>query len=207
VWLLNADGTLAKIDPATGEMIATERVGANAVALAVGQGAIWVAVRGGRQLERSKLPSRLEPTDRFSINVPDNDCALNTLEIDCRIGLGFSLRTPDGIRASYHGAWREDRIRGREGMCQGKTFQGPLTASSDVRRDAGAGLVWIERWGTLALRWERMVVIAEEEPGGVAGGPVCGEGTGTWIAIAGPLKGERGTFEFGGPVPESFALG
>jgi streptogramin lyase len=206
VWLLHVDGTLAKIDPATEQTVTTERVGANAVALAVGEGSVWVAVRGGRQLQRSALPAILVPTDRFSINVPDSDCALNTLEIDCRIGLGFAMMTRGGVRASYHGAWREDRKRGREGVCQGKTFRGRLTASSDVRRDAGAGLVWIERWGTLALRWKRMVVIAEELPGGVAGGPVCGEGSGTWIAIAGPLKGERGEFRFPGSVSESFAL-
>ena len=92
-------------------------------------------------------------------------------------------------------------------MCQGKTYAGDrLTATSDVRRDAGHGLIWIERWGTLALRWTRMVVVAKEIPSGQAGGPVCGEGIGTWIAIAGPLKGERGEFTFGGPIPESFTL-
>jgi hypothetical protein len=97
-------------------------------------------------------------------------------------------------------------------VCQGKTYRGPQTASSDVRADAGHGVIWIERWGTLALRWTRMVVVAEELPGGVAGPPVCGDGVGTWIAIAGPLKGERGMFTFpgsvreSGPIPESFTL-
>jgi hypothetical protein len=220
LWLLLPNGRLLKLDPSTGESIGDERVGANAVALAVGEGSVWVAVRGGPQLERSRLPSLLEPTDRFGISVPDNDCALNSLEIDCRIGLGFQMRARDGTRASYHGAWRELRTRGREQVCQGKTYNGPLTASSDVRTNVGNGVIWIERWGTLALRWKRMVVVAAEIPSGMAGGPVCGEGIGTWIAIAGPLKGERGTFTFPGrirdpspvppvrpvAIPESFTL-
>jgi hypothetical protein len=42
---------------------------------------------------------------------------------------------------------------------------------------------------------------------GVQGGPICGEGVGTWIATAGPLKGERGEFTFRGPPPETITLG
>jgi hypothetical protein len=220
LWLLRPDGLLTKHDPSTGETIASESVGSNAVALAVGEDFVWVALRGGRQLERANLPSLLKPTDRFGITVPDNDCALNTLEIACRIGLGFHLRARDGTRASYHGAWRELRKRGREQTCQGKTFKGRYMASSDVRTDVGNGVIWIERWGTLALRWERMIVVAAEIPSGMAGGPVCGDGIGTWIAIAGPLKGERGEFTFPGrirgpnpippvrpvAIPESFTL-
>jgi hypothetical protein len=202
LWLLFPNGRLAKLDPSTGDSITTEFVGTNAVALALGEGSVWVGVRGSRQLDRARLPRLLIPTERFGIVVPDNKCALNSLEIDCRIGLGFELRARDGTRASYHGAWRELRKRDREQVCQGKTYDGPLTASSDVRTDVGHGLIWIERWGTLALRWERMVVVAAEIPSGMAGGPVCGDGIGTWIAIAGPLKGERGEFTFPGRIRE-----
>jgi Protein kinase domain len=196
LWLLFPNGRLLKLDPSTGDPIARERVGSNAVSLAVGEGAVWVAVRGGRQLERSRLPGRLVPGDSFSIDVPAGSCPLNTLEINCRIGLRSRLKASGGTRGSYYGAWRERRVRGREAICLGRTYGGRLTASSDIRRDAGSGLVWIRRWGTLGLRWKRILVVAQELPGGVAGGPVCGEGTGTWIAIAGPLKGERGEFEF-----------
>ena len=62
-------------------------------------------------------------TDRFSVFVPDNDCPLDTLEIDCRIGIGAHMKARGGVRASYYGAWRERRIRGRETTCLGKTYR------------------------------------------------------------------------------------
>ena len=82
---------------------------------------------------------------------------------------------------------------------QGEDYDGP--AISDVRNE-GSGIIWLERWGTLAIRFARMLVVADA----VQGAPICGEGTGTWIATAGPIKGERGEFTFRGPPQsESFS--
>ena len=56
--------------PRNGETLAVEKVGNNAVALSVGEGSVWVAVRGGRQLERSRLPGRLRSTTGFTLSIP-----------------------------------------------------------------------------------------------------------------------------------------
>jgi predicted Ser/Thr protein kinase len=197
LWLLLADGTLAKLDPSTAESIASQNVGANAVALAVGEGSVWVAVRGGRQLERSGLPGRLGTTSAFFLDVP-RQCG-PTPWTNCRNSFGLFMTTEDGTRAAYSGYFWERRVEGGEARCQGKMYRGPAT--SDVR-DGGSGFVWIERWGTLAIHFDRFLVIADA----VLGGPICGEGTGTWIATAGPLKGERGEITFRGPSPESIIL-
>jgi hypothetical protein len=112
----------------------------------------------------------------------------------------MSLIAGKDLPAAYIGSFSERRAAGGEVECRGRTHRGP--AISDVR-DAGSGVVWIDRWATLSLHFDRMVVVAE----GVRGNnPICGEGTGTWIATAGPLKGERGTFTFHGPSPETIIL-
>jgi Protein kinase domain len=204
VWLLAQDGTLVKLDPTTGKTLAVERVGNNAVALAVGQGSVWVAVRGGKQLERSRLPGRLKATTGFPLTVP-LPCGGSPkigfqLNFDnCRNSFGRFMTTDEGDRAGYSGYFWERRVAGGTARCQGRTYRGPAT--SDVR-DAGSGTVWIERWGTFAIHFDRMVIAADA----VQGGPICGVGTGTWIAAAGPLKGERGTFIFLGPGREKIIL-
>jgi tRNA A-37 threonylcarbamoyl transferase component Bud32 len=197
IWLLLSDGTLMKLDQSTGESIASQNVGANAVALAVDERSVWVAVRGGTQLERSGLPARLRTTSGFFLDVP-KQCG-PTPWTNCRNSFGLFMTTEDGTRAGYSGYFWERRAGGGAARCQGKMYRGPAT--SDVR-DGGSGSVWIERWGTLAFHFDRFLVIADA----VLGGPICGEGTGTWIATAGPLKGERGEITFRGPSPESIIL-
>ena len=118
---------------------------------------------------------------------------------NCRTAFGRSLIAPDGTQAGYTGYFWERRVRGGRADCKGKTYDGP--AISDVRNE-GSGIIWLERWGTLAIRFARMVVVADA----VQGAPICGEGTGTWIATAGPIKGERGEFTFRGPPPETITL-
>ena len=204
LWLLQGDGTLYKLDPRNGETLAVEKVGNNAVALSVGEGSVWVAVRGGRQLERSRLPGRLRSTTGFTLSIPlpcGGPPAVGGLENwdNCRNSFGTFMTADDGSRAGYSGYFWERRSDGGTARCQGRTYHGPAT--SDVR-DAGSGLVWIERWGTLAIRFTRMVVVADA----VQGRPICGVGTGTWVATAGSLKGERGTFTFLGPGRERITL-
>ena len=111
------------------------------------------------------------------------------------------MRTDDGLRAGYSGYIWERRRRGGRAECQGAVHLGP--AISDVRKGGGAGSFWIEGWGTMALRFTHVVVVAE----GMAGDAICGEGVGTWIATAGPLKGERGTFVLLAPEPIVIVLG
>jgi tRNA A-37 threonylcarbamoyl transferase component Bud32 len=204
VWLLTRRGRLTKLDSNTGETLAVESVGNNAVAVAVGAGSVWVAVRGGNQLERSRLPHRLQATTGFTLTVPlpcGGSPKLGFLRNwdNCRNSFGIFMTAGDGSRAGYSGYFWERRVKGGAARCKGKTYRGPAT--SDVR-DAGSGIVWIERWGTLAIHFDRMVIAADA----VQGGPLCGVGTGTWIATAGPFKGERGGFTFLGPGRERIIL-
>jgi Protein kinase domain len=203
LWLLQRDGTLAKLDPATGDSITSESVGSNAVTLAVGLDSVWVGVRGGRQLERSSLPSRLKGTTGFPLPaVPEPCVSFSSTWEGCRNAFGLFLAAEDESRAGYSGYFWERRVRGSttKVKCQGKAYRGP--AISDVR-NAGSALLWIEGWGTLAIHFARMVVVVDTLQGGRIS---CSEGMGTWIATAGPLKGERGAFEFLGPPPERIIL-
>jgi serine/threonine protein kinase len=204
LWVLDGDGTLTKRDPETGESTWSEYIGTNAVALAVGEDSVWVAVRGGPQLERRNLRARLAVTSWSSFDVPQ-PCGggpgvgpLSNWD-NCRTAFGRSLTATDGTQAGYTGYFWERRVRGGTAECKGKTYDGP--AISDVRNE-GSGIIWLERWGTLAIRFARMLVVADA----VQGAPICGEGTGTWIATAGPLKGERGEFTFRGPPPETITV-
>jgi tRNA A-37 threonylcarbamoyl transferase component Bud32 len=204
LWVLDGDGTLTTRDSETGESISSEHVGTNAVALAVGDDAVWVAVRGGRQLERRNLRARLVVTSWSPFEVPQPCGGGPGIGIlrnwdNCRTAFGRSLTAKDGTRAGYIGYFWERRVRGGTAECKGKTYDGP--AISDVRNE-GSGIIWLERWGTLAIQFARMLVVADA----VQGAPICGEGTGTWIAMAGPLKGERGEFTFRGPPPEIITL-
>jgi hypothetical protein len=204
LWALHGDGTLTKRDSVTGESISSENVGRNAVGLAAGEDSVWVAVRGGRQLERRNLRARLVSTSWFPFHVPQPCGGGPGLGIlrnwdNCRNAFGLSLTATDGTRAGYTGYFWERRVRGGIVKCKGRTYEGPAT--SDVRNE-GSGIVWLEGWGTLAIRFERTQLAADA----VQGGPICGEGTGTWIATAGPLKGERGQFTFRGPPPETITL-
>jgi tRNA A-37 threonylcarbamoyl transferase component Bud32 len=200
IWLLEQDGSLTKLDPTTGETLAVGSVGNNAVALAVGEGALWAAVRGGRQLEQSKFPGLLRATTGFPLSVP-LACGVGAQPNwdNCRNAFGLFMTADDGSRAGYSGYFWERRVEGGTVTCRGKTYRGPAT--SDVR-DAGSGSIWIERWGTLAIHFDRMAIAVDA----VQGGPICGVGTGSWIATAGPFKGSRGEFTFLGPVPERIIL-
>jgi serine/threonine-protein kinase len=205
LWLLQGDGTLVKRDPATGESISSWFVGSNAVALAVGEDSVWVAVRGGEQLEREKLQMRLAASSWRPVDVPQ-PCGggqgtgpINNWD-NCRNAFGLSMTASGGASAGYSGYFWERRVPGGRIECKGRTYEGPAT--SDVRNE-GSGIVWLERWGTLAIHFKHFMIAAT----GVQGGPICGEGVGTWIATAGPLKGERGEFTFRGPPPETITLG
>ena len=205
LWLLIRDGRLIRLDQATGQVLGSEEVGNNAVGLAVGEGSVWVAVRGGAQLERSRLPHRLRATTGFPLTVPlpcgGSEKLGPLLNWDnCRNAFGRFMAADDGSRAGYSGYFWERRVTGGTARCHGRTYQGPAT--SDVR-DAGSGLVWIERWGTFAIHFDRMLIATD---GVQYGGPLCGVGTGGWIATAGPLKGERGEFTFLGPGRETIIL-
>jgi tRNA A-37 threonylcarbamoyl transferase component Bud32 len=205
LWLLIRDGRLIEADPTTGQVRRIEEVGNNAVTLAVGEGSVWVGVRGGAQLERSKLPRRLRATTGFPLTVPlpcGGSATLGPLLNwdNCRNSFGRFMTADDGSRAGYSGYFWERRVWGGTARCQGRTYRGPAT--SDVR-NAGSGLVWIERWGTFAIHFDRMLIATD---GVQQGGPLCGVGTGRWIATAGPLKGEQGEFTFLGPGRETIIL-
>jgi hypothetical protein len=204
LWVLHGNGTLARRDPETGESISSEHVGTNAVALVEGEDSVWVAVRGGRQLERRNLRAHLVSASWFPFHVPQPCGGGPGLGIlrnwdNCRNAFGLSMTDRDGARAGYTGYFWERRVPGGTVKCKGKTYEGPAT--SDVRNE-GSGIVWLEHWGTLAIQFERTQLAADA----VQGGPICGEGTGSWIATAGPLKGERGVFTFRGPPPETITL-
>jgi hypothetical protein len=198
LWVLHRDGVLSKLDSASGDTLTSERVGTNAVALVAGFDSVWIAVRGGRQLGRSSLPKRLQLVGGLSFLAVPEQCGTVSWE-DCNTAFGRSVIAGAGTRAEYRGYFRERRVAGGVATCKGRTYKGP--AVSDVL-DAGRGSIWIEKWGALAIHFARMVVVAD----GVQGGPICGVGTGTWIATAGPLKGERGEFTFLGPPPETIIL-
>ena len=68
----------------------------------------------------------------------------------------------------------------------------------------GTGRLRIERWGTVALRFERTSIARNAPTAGIA--PICGELIGAWIGIAGPLRGERGRFTWFGPAAERIVL-
>ena len=172
--------------------------------MAAGDDSVWVAVRGGRQLERRNLRARLATVSFSTFDVPRPCGGGPSVGIlrnwdNCRTAFGRSPIAPDGTQARYTGYFWERRVRGGKADCKGKTYDGP--AISDVRNE-GSGIIWLERWGTLAIRFARMLVVADA----VQGAPICGEGTGTWIATAGPLKGERVEFTFRGPPPETITL-
>ena len=117
------------------------------------------------------------------------------------------MAADDGSRAGCSGYFWERRVRGRiaKVKCQGKEYRGP--AISDVR-NAGSRLLWIEGWGTLAIHFARMVVVVDTVQAATIGTGLASAAarTGTWIVTAGPLKGERGAFEFLGPPPERIIL-
>jgi hypothetical protein len=200
LWLLTRDGTLAKLDPVTGKSRATEKVGNNAVALAADEDAIWVAVRGGRQLERSELPARLAFTEGFPNSFVPDPCGPASGSDRCRQAFILLMRAESGQRAGFNGYWWERRVRGGEVVCKGKKYGGPVTSAA---RNAGSGMIWIEQWGTLAVHIDRAVVVADR----LAGAPTCTDATGTWIATSGVFKGERGEFSFMGvPRHETIVL-
>ncbi|HEU0248193.1 MAG TPA: hypothetical protein VFR38_14015, partial [Gaiellaceae bacterium] len=204
LWVLHGNGTLEKRDLETGESISSRLMGSNAVALASGEDSLWVAVRGGKQLERSNLRAHLVSTSWIPVHVPQpcgGGPGLGILQNwdNCRNAFGLTMTATDGTRAGYTGYFWERRVPGGTVTCKGKTYHPPATS---VVRNEGSGIVWLERWGTLAIRNERGVLAADA----VQGGPICGEGTGTWIATAGPLRGERGEYTFRGPPPETIDL-
>ncbi len=107
LWVLHGDGTLAKRDPETGETISSEHVGRNGVALAAGDDSVWVAVRGGRQLERRNLRARLATASFSTFDVP-RPCGggpgvgiLRNWD-NCRTAFGRSLIAPDGTQARLY---------------------------------------------------------------------------------------------------------
>ena len=101
------------------------------------------------------------------------------------------MTADDGSRAGYSGYFWERRSDGGTARCRGGI----------PRARDGRGSGW-DNWGTLANRFTRIVVVADA----VQGRPICGVGTGTWVATAGSLKGERGTFTFLGPGRERITL-
>jgi streptogramin lyase len=199
LWLLSRDGTLSKRDATSGESLTTEEVGSNAVALAASQDSIWVAVHGGRQLERSGLPGRLKTTAGFPNILVADPCGPTSGSSRCRQTFVLVMLAEGGARSGFSGYWWERRTTGGAVECNGKRYRGRVVSAI---RNAGSGTVWVEHWGTFAVRIDRVVVVAEA----LDGAPICGDVTGAWLATSGRLKGERGEFVFLGPPPERIIL-
>ena len=64
LWLLTGDGKLHRLDAGSGEPQDVEDIGANPVALAVGDGIVWVVVRGGDPLRPAELPDTYRTSPR-----------------------------------------------------------------------------------------------------------------------------------------------
>ncbi|MGH3134028.1 MAG: protein kinase domain-containing protein [Gaiellaceae bacterium] len=186
LWLLLQDGRLLRLDPRSGAMLGSVKVGNNPAALAVGGGAIWVAVQGGDR--RRDLPRQYRTVSGEDL-IPG---ACSPGRTRCLVALFRELRAGDGTRGIFEAAWRTHRVAGGSIRCEGKRYRGPVTA--DVR-NPGTGKMRIVGWGTLALRLERWVS-ASSTSEVAAGGPLCGVATGTWLGTTGVLKGAEGRFTF-----------
>jgi hypothetical protein len=198
LWLLLQDGSLLRLDPRSGELLGAVEVGSNPAALAVGAGAVWVAVRGGERLgDFPRSYTVVSGEDLIPGACPPG-------RANCLVGLFRELRADDGTRGILEAAWRTHRVVGGSVSCLGRTYRGPATA--DVR-NPGTGRIRIVRWGTVALRVERWVSAAPTTEVD-ATAPLCGIATGRWFGTAGTLKGADGRFTFTrrGPREERIVL-
>jgi hypothetical protein len=185
LWLVLDNGTVERLDAETGRSLGTIDVGANAVAVAVGGGAVWVAVRGGSALGDVRGRFRVLPS---SGGPPDATCARSTR---CRLQLAVELESAAGISALLEADIREHRRPGGAIRCRGKLYEAPATA--DVH-SPGVARMRIERYGTMAVRFDRLVAAAETVE--VAPNVLCATITGAWTGIAGGIVGTSGRFEW-----------
>jgi hypothetical protein len=195
VWVVTSFGKLVRIDPDTAEVVAAIDVGANPVAVAVDTHGVWVAVAGGgAPPSLENLPRRFHGSpyriESLQAGAPGQLCTDGAPLRDCVEIVTGELVAEDGSAAATRFAWHERRRRGGRVACQGRIHDGPVT--SEVVGDAGTGRLDIERWGTIALNLDRTAFALAGMNVEAAGR--CGEQSGTWIGVRGPVKGLRGTF-------------
>jgi serine/threonine-protein kinase len=203
LWLLTGDGKLHRLDPSGGSRDDVEDIGANPVALTVGEGAVWVVVRGGDPVRLSELPTSYGTSLGRGIVVP-GACEGPLAEVSgCFISFRAPARSEDGTLAVYEGAWFEESNPSSGPVeCEDGVVEAPY--ASTATDNPGTGRLRIERWGTLALRYEQTSIARNAPTAGVA--PICGTLTGAWTGIAGPLRGEQGRFTWFGPVEERIVV-
>jgi serine/threonine-protein kinase len=202
LWLLTSDGKLHRLDPVTGRHVDVEEVGSNPVALAVGDGAVWVAVWGGDPLPAERLPATFQTYAEASLLTPDACAAAQTAPTECFAAGRMLMRSAGGTEATAEVAWLERTSSGGGPVpCEQGVVEAPFVSTVEP---AGTGRLTIERWGTLALRFDRMTV--GRDAAGPGDSPVCLTGTGTWTALWGPLRGELGTFTWLGPDGDRIVL-
>ena len=199
VSLFEQDGTLAKLDPTTGKTLAVERVGNNAVALAVGEGWCgWQSEAAASSSARGypvvcgRPPVSPSP---FRCHVGDpRHLASSELGQLPQLDSGSSwLRTMAAVRGT-------PAISGSAVLTVERPSARERHTDRHLRCPRCRQRHRLDRaLGHPGDSLDRMVIAADA----VQGGPICGVGTGTWIATAGPFKGDRGTFT----LPDQAARG
>jgi streptogramin lyase len=194
VWVVTSLGKLLRIDPETSKVVAAIDIGANPVAVDVDEHGVWVAVAGGAPLSIDDLPRRWSGAPYRPESVrpggPRDLCSDGTQRRACTEIVGGRLVGEDGSAATASFGWHERRRQGGVVDCQGRIYTGPVT--SEVVGDAGTGRLDMQRWGTIALRLDRAAFAWKGPSAGAT--LLCGQQSGTWVGVRGPVKGLRGTF-------------
>jgi DNA-binding SARP family transcriptional activator/ABC-type transport system substrate-binding protein len=132
LWSVSANGELTRLDPATGETIATIGLGVEPAGLAVGEGSVWVTGRHSPTLFRID-PSVNEIVDRFLLPM---DGVVTDLTGEVVVGAGSVWVGHGGFNP---GAWVE-RLDPQTGRAQ-KRFS---ILAGDVDHLAfGEGALWV----------------------------------------------------------------
>jgi len=162
VWVGSGEGTVLRLDPATGETVTSIDVGGNAVGLAVGEGAVWAAVVTERAV-------RIEPRT-------------NTVTAEVSVGLPVTLAAGEGavwVLDVFDTVWSVDPDTGAvtKSFSVGKFPLGVAT---------GDGAVWValNGDGTVSRIDPRTGQVAATVDVGHAPTDVAvGEG-GVWVSVA-----------------------
>jgi len=195
VWVANAvDGTVDRLDPATGKPVATIGVGADLYGVAVGFGSVWVA--DGNDGTVTRIDPRI---NRVETTIPPRE----------QPTLAPAPVFYIAVDSRYVWATRGDellRINPSTNRVDGHVSIGIPTGLT-----TGGGYVWVTTQGEQLLRIDgdarNMKEAGSQNLSGIAFAPVYARGT-VWVIVGEAVRQvERFTLSVGDPVNIAAARG
>jgi YVTN family beta-propeller protein len=174
----SGDGTVSRIDPASGKVSATIRVGRNPAAIAVGGGMVWVAEPSSRAVVRID-PATNRVTSRVTLDATPRDVAVEGSAV------WVGLDGIQGFPGSPIGLGRIDSATNQLAATVpiSDSSAGPI--DRDVQVAIGGGAIWTSNVGRL---WQfdpatNSVVRSVELQKEVA--DIVTQGSAVWVATFG----------------------